>query len=58
MWHEIRRGEGVMRQTDITVYYTISESIQLTIYLHFVILRLCPYFTSELLAQSITPKYD
>lgn len=58
MWHEIGRGEGVMRQSDITVYNAISEGVQLTIYLHFVILRLCSYFTSELLAQSVTPEYD
>lgn len=58
MWHEIGRGEGVMRQSDITVYNAISEGIQLTIYLDFIILRLCSYFTSELLAQSVTPEYD
>lgn len=58
MWHEIGCSERVMRQSHITVYNAISESVQLTIYFYFVIFRLCPYFTSKLLTQSVTPEYD
>lgn len=47
MRHEIGGSKGIMRQSDIAVYDTISEGVELTIYFHFVIVRLCPYFARK-----------
>lgn len=50
MRHKIGGSERIMRQPDIAVYDTISKSVQLAIYLYFIIVRLCPYFASKLFA--------
>lgn len=56
--HEVGGSEGVVRQPDVAVYYTIAEGVQLAVNLHLVVLGLRPDLAGEFLAQFVTPEYD